>query len=344
MDSQKRPFAFLMMLTLALGVSAVGCPCVRNAVNSNETIRWWLFSNFAASKICPEMLKRGVPLKLAVLGPSSVGHYFPQQCAVRIDDNTHTMVMDVTGSGYVVLPVTRRVGFYCGVSVEFRPDFRLEEDATYVWGRYNRVLAPPDLRLLGVENPVVSLATQTPLGNVATLLGQGVVQSELARGFTVVRLDDGDDFTLGILNPPDRPKRQFASSSDHTLLGSDAVEIHAASRVYLGPFEVASNGAALFTKLRVAGAPLDYFIVDRALGDAWRQPYQAALPIAAPPGQPLAYGQAQAGDVSRSFPLAPGSYYLVVENRAPAPAAILGMSMPFEAMSQLSYSVEVGDK
>jgi hypothetical protein len=333
-----------MMLTLALAVSAVGCPCVRSAVNSNETIRWWLFSNFAASKICPEMLKRGVPLKLAVLGPSSIGRFFPQQCAVRIDDNTRTMVMDATGTGYVVLPLTRRVGFYCGVSVEFRPDFRLEEDATYVWGRYNRVLAPPDLRILGVENPVVSLATRTPIGDVATLLGQGVVESELARGFTVVRLDDGDDFTLGILMPPDRPKRQFASGSDRTVLGSDAIELHAASRDYLGPFEVAQNGAALYVKLRVAGAPVDYFIVDRGLGDAWRQPYQAAFPIGPPPGQPIAYGQAQSGDVTRAFAVAPGSYYLVVENRAPAPAAILGMPMPFEQMTHVSYAVELGDR
>jgi hypothetical protein len=230
------------------------------------------------------------------------------------------------------------------VSVEFRPDFRLEEDATYVWGRYNRVLSPPDLRLLGVENPVVSLATQTPLGDLATVLGRGVVESELSKGFTVVRLEDGDDFTLGILMPPERPKRAFRGGSDRAVLASDVTEVHAASRDYLGPFEVAQANAALYMRLRVTGAPIDYVLVDRATGDAWRQPYQAAQPLGPPPGQPIAYGQASAGETTRAFPVPPGSYYFVIENRAAAQTGLLGVSMPFEPRADVMYSAEIGDR
>ena len=339
---RRGPFAFLMTMVLALAFAGVGCPCVRDAVNADEGLRWWLFSNFAASKVCPEMLKRGVPLKMALLGPNTIGRFFPSQCVVHVDDATRTMVVDVTGQGYAVLPVARRVGFYCGVSVEFRPDFRLEEDATYVWGRFSRVMAPPDLRLLGVENSMVSLATQTPLGDLATVLGRGVVESELAKGFTVVRLEDGDDFTLGLLTPPEKPKRTFRGGSDHIVLASDVTELHAASRDYLGPFEVAQGNAALYMRLRVTGTPIDYVLVDRAMGDAWRQPYQAAQPLGPPPGQPIAYGQAAVGDVTRAFPVPPGSYYFVIENRTPAQTGILGISMPFEPRADVMYSAEIG--
>ena len=63
------------------------------------------------------------------------------------------------------------------MSVEYLPDFRLESDATYVWGKFSRFVSPPDLRIVGVENPVVNLATRTPAGDVATAIGNGLVAS-----------------------------------------------------------------------------------------------------------------------------------------------------------------------
>lgn len=334
----------MALVALVLAVTLSGCLCARGTVNSSDSLRWWLFSNFGAQRICPEMQKRGVPLKLAIVGPNAVGRFFPAQCGVRVNDAERTIVVDVTGSGYAVLPVTRRVGFYAGLSVEYSMDFRLESDATYVWGRFRRLAAPPDLRLLGVENAVVNLATQTPLGDLATLLGRGIVEGELARGFTVVRLDDGDDFTMGHLEPPERPKRFFSSGKDRVVLASDQTELRASSRDYLGPFEVAQKDASMTVRLRVAGAPADFFLVDKALGDAWRQPYEAARPIGPPPGPPLTYGQAPPGETVRSFPLNPGYYYLVVENRAPAPVAAFGVSLPFETISTVAYNVELGSR
>jgi hypothetical protein len=338
----KSRFTFLLVLVLALAASAVGCPCVRNAVNADAGLRWWLFSNFGASRVCPEMLKRGMPLKLSLLGPNNVGRFFPAQCQVNVNDAERTMRIDVTGDGYLVLPFTRRVGFYCGLSVEYKPDFRMEEDATYVWGRFNRVLAPPDLRLLGVENPVINLATQTPIGDLATLLGRGVVESEVGKGFTVVRLDDGDDFALGILQPPDRPKRYFKGAADRVMLESNVTDVGGGSRDYLGPFEVGQTNAALYARLHVTGAPVDYVIVDRRTGDAWRQNYETGRALGAPPGPAIAYGRAEMGDMSRTFPLEPGSYYFAVENRAASPMGPLGVPLPFEVRSNVTYSIESG--
>lgn len=336
--------AHAVLLALVLAVSVSGCFCGRGAVNSSDSLRWFLFSNFGAQRICPEMVKRGVPLKLGLLGPSAVGRFFPAQCGVRVNDAERTVAVDVTGSGYAVLPVTRRVGFYAGMSIEYGMDFRLEEDAQYIWGRYKRLLSPPDIRLLGVENSVISLATQTPFGDLASVIGRGIIEGELAKGFTVVRLDDGDDFTLGHLEPPERPKRQFASSKDRVVLASDMSELRAASRDYVGPLEVKQGSAALTLRLRVAGSPAEFVLVDKVMGDIWRQPYEAARPMGPPPGAPLAFGQAPPGETVRNFPVNPGLYYVVLENRAAAPAAMLGVPMPFEATSTVTYHVEVGER
>ncbi len=342
MTRKRSSFAFLCMMVLALAVAGVGCPCFRGAVNANEGLRWWLFSNFGASKVCPEMQKRGMPLKVAALGANSIGRFFPVTCQVQVNDASRTMAVTVTGSGYALLPVTRRVGFYAAVSVEYRPDFRLEEDATYVWGRFNRVLTTPTLRILGVENQLVNLATQTPLGDVGTVIGQGVLTSEIARGFTVVHQDNGDDFALGELHPPQKPPRPFTAGKDHVMLATDVTEIHAASRDYLGPFSVESGGAALFVRLRIAGAPLDYVVVDKGTGDLWRQSYEAGQPIGPAPMAPISYGAAPIGDSQRAIPVNPGLYYIVVENKAPA--AALGLPMPFESIGYATYAVEVGDR
>lgn len=337
--------AFLATLVLALAFTGVGCPCVRSAVNASPGLRWWLFSNFGASKLCPEMLKRGVPLKLPAFGNASVGRFFPQQCFVQVDDYKKSIVMTASGTGYVTVPLARRVGFSVGMSVEYLPDFRLESDSMYVWGKFSRFVTQPEMKVVGVENPVVNLATKTPAGDVASVIGNGIVASEIGRGFTVVRQDDGDDFTLGHLEPPEKPKRQFKSGEDRVVLASDLTAVHAGARDYLGPFEVAANDAALFFRAKVEGAPVVYAVVDRSVGEAWRRSYESAQPMAAPPGATIGQGQLAVGESSVRFPLQPGTYYLVLENQSPAPFAPLGMPLPFpEQIAYVSYSAEIGDR
>lgn len=335
--------AFFLLFVLALSVAAVGCPCARGAVNASPELRWWLFSNFGASKICPEMLKRGMPLKLRELGPASVGRFFPSQCAVRVDDARKSIVMSAAGTGYVMLPFTRRIGFYVGMNVEYLPDFRLESDAMYVWGKFSRFVSAPDLRILGVENPVINLATQTPIGTVATILGNSLVSSEIGRGFTVVRRQDGDDFTLGHLEPPSRPQRQFEPGKGRVMLANDLTSIHSRAREYLGPFHVESEGAALYLRVRVDGAPLTYAIVERSVGENWRRQYESAAPLGPSPGALVAHGPLALGDADLSFPVRPGTYYIVLENTSPPP--LLGSALPIgEKVAQVSYNVELGDR
>ena len=333
--------AFLLLIVLSLAVAGVGCPCTRGAVNASPELRWWLFSSFGASKICPEMLKRGVPLKLPQLGAASVGRFFPSQCNVVLDDAKKAIVMTASGTGYVMLPFTRRVGFYVGMSVEYLPDFRMEEDAMYVWGKFNRFVAQPNLRILGVENPVVNLATQTPFGNVATVIGNGIVAGEIGRGFTVVRQEDGDDFAIGHLDPPEKPKRQFTTGEGRVVLASDLTSVYTRSREFLGPFEVAQENAALYLRARARGAPISYAIVERSVGENWRRQYETAQPLGPPPGVLVAYGPIAPGEAKLGFPVNPGTYYIVLENAAAPP--LLGGALG-EPVAQIAYSVELGDR
>lgn len=336
--------AFLALLVLSLAIAGVGCPCVRSVVNNSPDIRWFLFSNFGASKICPEMQKRGVPLKMPQFGNASIGRFFPQQCSVQIQEQ-RSMIVTMYGTGYANMPMVRRVGFSVSMSVEYQPDFRMEENGLWVWGRFVRFAQQPDMRIIGVENPIVNMATKTPAGDVASIIGNGIVASEIGRGFTVVRSDDGDDFAIGHLDPPEKPKRQFQPGKDHVLLANDLSEVKPASRDYIGPLEVASSGAALFIRARVNSAQLQFTVVDRAVGENWRRTYETAIQNGPPPGPVVLHGQMNIGDTNFALPVPPGQYYLVVENRAPAPVAALGMPLPFpETISYIQYGIEVGDK
>jgi hypothetical protein len=332
--------ATLALIVLVLAVAGVGCPC-SGVVNSSPELRWWLFSNFGASKICPEMMKRGVPLKLPQTGPASVGRFFPSNCQVQVDDARKAIVMNASGSGYVLLPFTRRVGFSVSMGVEYLPDFHLDDDATYVWGKFSRFVVPPNLQILGVENPVINLASQTPFGSVAGIIGNGLVASEIGKGFTVVRQEDGDDFTLGHLGPPAKPARQFKPGKDHFLLASDLTSVASSAREYLGPFTVEENDVSLFFRANVQLAPLSYYVVDRSIGDPWRHAYESAQPLAPPPGNPVARGMLPVGESKLAFPVGSGVYYIVLENAAPAP--LLGV-VGSETIAQVSYGVELGDR
>jgi hypothetical protein len=300
------------------------------------------------------MLKRGVPLQLAQLderaqrarsqdaapGNATIGRFFPQSCNVIVDDRAQTMTVSTSGTGYVGLPVARRVGFSVAMAVTYRPDFRMESEGTWVWGTFVGFAQQPDLRIVGVENAMVSLATMTPAGSVANAIGTSIVTGEIGKGFTVVRSDDGDDFALGHLEPPQKPKRQFEPGKDHVVLATSFTEVRAAERDYIGPLEVTQSNAALFFHAKVSGNAVAYAVVDRSVGEPWRRSYEQAQPLAPPPGPMLAQGILALGDAELRVPVNPGVYYVVVENQATAPIVPL---VP-ETIAYVSYSAELGDR
>jgi hypothetical protein len=88
--------AALALMVLVVTITVGGCKCLRGPVNASPGLRWWLFSNFGASQICPEMLKRGVGLRLQDKGPA-VGRFFPTTCDTAVNGDTQTIAITFTG-------------------------------------------------------------------------------------------------------------------------------------------------------------------------------------------------------------------------------------------------------
>lgn len=339
--------------TLTLGVIVManalgGCPCLKAVTDASPGLRWWLFSNFGAQRICPEMLKQGIPLRLEDRAPV-IGRFFPAQCSYNVNDQAQTITVNVAGTGYGYMMPAKRVGFALTASVEYRSDFMISGDDVYVWGRPNRIVNGPQFKLGYVENPIVDVAANIPpFGSIANFLGNQVVSLEMNRGFTVIHNEDkGNDFALGMLQPPAKPNHPFdVTDSDRFTFANETTDVHGGERDFLGPFEVTEAGQALFLTMSVQGPAVDVMVVDRRTGDAWRDAYQTGKPMGPPPGPVLAGQPLQPGtQVTQRYPLAPGSYYVVIDNTASAglvapPVSLLPIADP---VARVSYLAQLGE-
>jgi hypothetical protein len=335
-------------MCLAFSVVLAGCPCAGTVVNANPQLRWWLFSNFGASRICPEMLKLGVPLRLDN-GSPAVGRFFPMTCNYTVNDASQTVAVNFAGTGYGYMLPAKRVGFSCSASIELRPDFRIEGDDIYLWGRLNRTLAGPDFRLGYIENAAFNIASAIPpFGTITNFFANQVVASELTRGFTVVSNEDkGNEFALGILMPPQRPHKPFNLEEDERYtFANETVDVHGNARDYLGPFEV-SAGQSFFLTMSLQGAAIDVMLVNKQVGDAWREAYQTGQQLGPAPGPvaggaPLQPGPAQ----TKRFNLPPGLYYVVLDNTQYAGLVnppIMPLNPLSDPVARVSYVAQVGE-
>jgi len=314
--SHRRNSRFHAHLGLILVVVTVGgCALFRGTVNASPSLRWWLFSNFGAGSICPELYRTSAPLKLSP-GGNSVGRFFPNRCQTEIHEDRQTMTVHFGGTGYAWTPLAGRIGFSADASVEYRFDFRMLDDAVYVWARTQSVVRGPEFQVGSVENKLVDWATRTPAGYLANTFGAQLMSSQLASGFTVVRTDEGDEFTIGILQPPQRPKRPFdTSEGDKYVFANDTTEIHPGQVDFLGPFEVTDTDQALFMRFRVTGPSVDAVVIHRGTGDLWRDGLQRGAALGPPPQTPLTSFTLQPmGEQRQKLALQPGQYYVVLDN------------------------------
>ncbi|MBP9111480.1 MAG: hypothetical protein KBF88_01670 [Polyangiaceae bacterium] len=341
-----RPLNGLLCL-IGFGLTFVGCPCVRSIVNNNPELRYKLFAEEGAKKICPDLQWKGIPLKISSYGPDTVGHFFTTGCQVTMNDADKTMRVDLSGTGYAALPLVRRVGFFAKMSVIYKPDFRMESDAIYVWGTYHAVAAPPELRIIGAENPLVQLANATPIGNLGTSISQSLMEGELVKGFTVIQADDGsEEFAIGHLDPPARVPKLFSTKKGRYVVSQDTAELRASTRIFIGPIKLPKDTKFSF-RIKTEGAPISYGLYDlRSV--PWRQAYEQGAPLTAPPPVPPMYtGMITQGgpvDIEIPFPaplpVASDAYFLVLQNHAPPPTNALGLTVGFEAVAKASYVLE----
>ena len=316
--SRSPALAALVLVAIALSVSQAGCAGI---INNNPELRWKLFSLFGAPKICPEMLKRGVPIRRADRAPA-IGRFFPMQCSYTTDGTRQVLAVNVAGTGYAYMSPAKRVGFSLTAAVEYRPDFVMAGDDIYIWAKLNRVVDGPHFQIGYIENPLVDIAANVPgVGSIANFLGQQVVSNVMTQGFTVIHNDTaGDDFTLGNIYPPTRPHHPFqVVGTDRFTFANETVDVQGNQRDYLGPFEVTTTGQALYLTMSLTGPPVDVMIVDKASGDAWRDAYQTGKPLGPPYGPVLGGAPLQPGPVQNSrYALPVGMYYVVIDNTAAA--------------------------
>jgi len=340
--------AFLALLVLVFSTVLAGCPCAGSVVNANPQLRWWLFSNFGASRICPEMLKLGVPLSIDP-GSPAIGRFFPMTCSYQVDDPRQVVAVTFSGTGYGFMQPAKRVGFSTSGTIELRPDFQISGDDIYVWGRLNRIIQGPDFRIGYIENPAFNVASNIPpFGTLANFLGNQVMNGQLTRGFTVVANEDrGNEFTLGIITPPNKPVKPFKVQDDQRFTrANESVDVHANQRDYLGPYEV-SSGQALYLTMSVQGPTVDVMIVNKMVGDQWREGYQTGAPLGPAPGPVLGGGPVAQGPAQTfKYNLAPGLYYVVLDNTQYA-GLVAPPIMPLNPLSdpvaRVSYVSQVGE-
>ncbi len=323
-----------------------GCGLFRGAINDSPAIRWWLFSNFGAERMCPEMLKRGAPL--ALTPGQTIGRFFPNKCTHVVNDQTQTLTVQFSGSGYAWTPVAGRVGFEADVTVEYRPDFYLDEDAIYVWGVTNQIVAGPTFTVLAIENKFVDWAAQGPGAYLASTFGQQIVSSKLSQGFTVVRTHSGDDFAIGILRPPQRPIKPFEVEDDERLvLANEATQVHGGQVDFLGPFEVVDEDHHTFFRWRSGGPRAEAFVFPRMTADQWRETLQRGAPLGQPPGPAIVGFPLEVGEHQMNLRLPPGQYVIVVDN-SPSFGSVNPPWNPLAPVGSgalsLSYIVELGEE
>jgi hypothetical protein len=302
--------------TCAVVLSCVllfGC---NSFVNASPNLRWWLFSNFGVAQLCPEMLKRGAPLKLDPQG-NTIGRFFPRECQHQVNDAARTVTVSFSGTGFAWTPVAGRVGFSASAAIEYRMDFYLGDEADYVWARTNQILQGPDFQVGSVQNKVVDWATRSPVGYLANTFGSQIVSSHLASGFTVVRTESGDEFALGHLSPPQRPKKPFdTTAGDRYVFMNETTEVQVDQIDMLGPFDVAKPGQALFLRMRLQGPPIDVMVFYRGVGDLWRDGLQLGAPLAPPNQAPLTGFTLNPGaDLTQRIPLPQGHDHVEQDNR-----------------------------
>jgi hypothetical protein len=304
-----RPAALVLAI---LVVALSGC---NGIMNNNPDLRWFVFSHFGAARVCPELLKTSVPIHLQERAPA-VGRFFPMSCNVSLDGARRVMAVSVGGTGYGYLLPAKRIGFSMTATVEYRPDFVMAGDDLYLHAKVNRIIDGPHFQTGYIENPVMDLVGNVPpFGNMANFLGNQAVTGTLTQGFTVVHGDRGDDFSLGLIFPPQRPAHPFTvTSSQRFTFANETTDVQPAERDFLGPFEVTKNGQALFFSTTVQGPPITLVVVNKATGDAWRDMYQTGK-VGPPPGPVIYSSPVQPGPVdTRRYDLTPGFYYVVVDN------------------------------
>lgn len=351
----RQPLAATMLLGLVASSCGAGAqesfglglvriqPGVLNRPD-NKSLRFDILK-FGMEQFCQEMTKRGAPLKLQDDEPV-VGRFYADSCSTQVLDERQSVVLQYSGKGYGWTNVSQRLGFTSAGVVEYAPDFKLYEDSMYIYFR------PKNLDSASFTTTLVeSTFAQAGLkltGFNADAVGRNMVESQLKRGFTVIRYDDNGetDLGLGIIPTGQKPFKPFnIKSSSRVALENNRTEVHRGQQDFVGGFEIKEEDQALFFTATVDGAPaVDVFVVPKGMGDNMLSQYAVQGGPAKLPQAPLLDEALTQGQTWKRFlPLPKGIYYLVFDNAAGVgrtdPQAVAGD----DQAAKIDYLVQLGE-
>lgn len=303
---------------------------------------------FGTDSLCSEMQKRNVPLMLRD-GDPTIGRFYTTSCFAQ-ELETGELFIQFAGFGYAWSNVTQRLGFDASAALAFDYDFQMHGSTMYVYFRQRSTSAQKfDVGL--IEQPVagpLGAALQTDPQTFASNLGKRIMETELARGFTVIRESDGSvSFGMGIIPPGQKPPAPYQRIDDErVLLVNERTEIHQNQRDFVGPLEVVDDDMALTFTVALEGAPaVDVLLVPRSVGDQWLQTYTHRAGTDAPPSLPLLDEPVHSGGVYRRAIAVPkGLYYLVIDNTATAGQTAPTTHALDDRAAAVSLAVELGDE
>jgi hypothetical protein len=179
-------------------------------------------------------------------------------------------------------------------------------------------------------------------------VGQNIVQSQLKRGFTVMRWGESGDteFALGVVAPGQRPFHPFVVvASEWQTLDNDRTELHSGQQDYIGGFTVEEEGQALYLTLTLDGAAeVDVLLLPKAAADGLLLNYTTqrgpAVPTQSAYGAVLTAGTT----LKQAMPVPPGSYSLLIDHSTAVGRAAPPPTLLDDRAARVDYLVQVGDR
>ncbi len=294
------------------------------------------------NEFCKQMMSKNAPLQLSVDSPV-IGRFYARSCQQQQLQNGDFYVQ-FSGLGYAFTNISKKLSFTMAGSVQYAQDFQVSEDCDiYAYFRSSKIQSS-DFRINKIEQPFASfLNTLSPMGEN---FGRQLVGGKLSEGFTVIRDKNGaDDFSIGILDLGKKPFHPFdVHGTGRVTVENMRTEIHENQRDFIGPIEITEAGRALYLTGTVDGAPaIDLMVMGKNEGDAAIQLY-VDYPMVGPlPAPPVLSSPVNAGNFQKTIPLAPGQYYVVLDNSASAGTVNPPGNPMDDRAAVVNYVVQIGD-
>lgn len=348
MRSRFVAFAAIASVVVSFGSGCASCAqnslgVIQGPINdpSNHTLRRDMLA-FGLSKFCGEMVKHSAPLKLNEDQPV-IGRFYPQTCTSKQLENGDLFVT-FGGRGYAWTNLSKKITFTMDGQVVYDEDFLMDGSTMYAYFRTRQVQSS-NFQTRIIEQPVANfLNSITPIGDN---FGKQLVSSELQKGFTVIRDDNGGaDFGLGVIEKGKRPAHPFdVHGSSKISYENTRVEIHQNQRDFVGPIVVEDSGRALYVTGTLDGIQAaDVLFMRKGEAEGSLDYYFNYGQVGPLAGAPFMGDVIQAGvPYTRTLPVPAGTYYLVLDN-TPFAGQVAPPNNPLDDRAAvISYVVQIGD-